>query len=120
MLIAPAESVAETPAAALMVESRSATLSPMPMLVPLLVEPAVKVKVVPLTTSVSPVVRPDTRLCDVELLVPDKSVEPVIAALEVELLSTRAVPVEGEEDVPRRLLAVAPVSCAEVTFDFVE
>src|SRR5689334_23010618 len=120
MVIAPAESDVVVPVAALMVASRSVTLSPMPMLVPLLVELPVKVKVVPLTTSVSPVVRPLARACDVELEVPDSSVEPVIAADEVELLSTTAVPVEGVEDVPRMLLAVAPVSCAEVTFDFVE
>ncbi len=49
---------------------------------------------------------------------PDKSVAPVIAAVEVELLSTTAVPVWVLE--PRRSAAVAPVSVFVVTFDFVE
>src|SRR5262249_35084881 len=105
MVIAPAgESDEGVAGAGVVVARRSVTLSPMPMLVPLLVEPEVKVKVVPLTTSVSPVVRPLARECDVELEEPDKSVAPVIAAVEVELLSTTAVPVEEVE--PSRLLAV--------------
>ena len=58
--------------------SRCAKVSPTPMLVPVLDEPATKVKVVPLTTSVSPVVMLLARSFDVELAVPDSKVAPLM------------------------------------------
>ena len=51
-----------------------------------------KVKVGPFTTSVSPVVMPEARLLEVELDVPDSSVEPVMTAgVVLSLLTTEPV-----------------------------
>ena len=55
----------------------------MPIVVPDVL-PAVKVKVVPFTTRVSPVVMPVARSFEVELAVPESSVEPLIPAVEPE------------------------------------
>ena len=73
--------------------SRWVTLSPTPILVPVLVVPATKVKVVPSTTSVSPVVMPLVRSFDVLLAVPDSKVVPVMATAEATLSLLTAVPV---------------------------
>ena len=54
-------------------------MSPMPILVPVEEVPATKVKVVPSTTSVSPVVMLVARSFEVADGVPDSSVAPVIA-----------------------------------------
>ena len=58
----------------------------MPIVVPVLDVPATKVKVVPLTTSVSLVVMAVPRSLDEVLAVPDNSVAVVIAALNAWLL----------------------------------
>jgi hypothetical protein len=108
-----------TPVADWIVDSRCVTVSVTPMVVPEELEPAAKVEVVPLTTSVSPVVMPVTRSFDVELEVPDNKVEPVITAAVV-LSSFTTVPVTALEPAASRLVEVAPVRAAEVTVDFVE
>src|SRR3569833_2821363 len=118
-VIAPALIDDVTPVADWIVDSRCATVSVTPMLVPEELEPATKVKVVPLTTSVSPVVMPLARSFEVEVEEPDSSVEPVIGiAVVASLLTT--VPVTGALPEASRLVAVAPVSAAEVTVDLVE
>src|SRR6266436_3326632 len=96
--------------------SRWVTLSPTPILVPELVVPATKVKVVPSTTSVSPVVMELARSFDVLLAVPDNRVAPVMATADATLSLLTAVPVTVALvlEVPSRLLAVAPVMAAEV------
>ncbi len=101
--------------------SRCVTLSPMPILVPVLDVPATKVNVVPFTVSVSPVVMPLARSSEVELPVPDSKVEPVIATADAVLSLLTAVPVTVAlvKAVPSRLVAVAPVMAAEVTLDLV-
>ncbi len=110
------------PVTASIAASRCPTLSPTPMLVPVLVAPATKVKVVPFTTSVSPVVILLARSFDAAPAVPDRSVAPVmLIAVPVLSFSTAAVAVTlllvpG----PSRLVAVAPVMAAEVTLDFGE
>ena len=82
--------------------------------------PAIKVKVVPFTTSVSPVVMLEAKSFDEVPGVPDSLVVPVIAtALEVLSFSTTE-PVTAVVLAPIRLEAVAPASAAEVTFDLVE
>src|SRR6185312_2352240 len=119
MMIEPfAETDDEPPVTVLMAESRSPRLSPIPMLVPVLVEPAVKVKVVPLTTSVSAVVRPVARSLDEVAAAPDSSVDVEIATGVVALVLTLE-PVTGFESAANRLVADAPVSVAEVTLDLV-
>src|SRR5262249_10850165 len=120
MLIAPAVTDEEPAVAALMAGGKGATVSPIPMLVPVLVEPVVKEKVVPLTTSVSAVVRPVARSLDDVVPVPDKSVVLVIAAAVPVLSLFTTEPVTGPDWELRRLLAVAPVSTAELMFDLVE
>ena len=104
-----------------MAESRWVNELPMPILVPELVVPATKVKVVPSTVSVSPVVMALARSFEVELPVPDSRVEPLIAAAVVlSLLTELPVTVALVPPVPSRLLAVAPVMTAEVIVDLVE
>ena len=91
------------PVTASIADSRCATVSPTPMLVPELPEPATKVKVVPLTTSVSPVVMLLARSFDEAPAAPDSRVAPVMltgvpvlsfrtAAAAVTLLFVAAVP----------------------------
>src|ERR1700761_6448351 len=92
-VIAPLAEIDEVPPVTTsMAESRSFRLSPMPIEEPEEVELAVKVKVVPFTTSVSPVVKAEARSLDVEPAVPpDNRVEPLIAAVVV-LSELSAVP----------------------------
>src|SRR6266481_5634419 len=71
-------------------DNRCATVSPTPILVPALTDPATKVKVTPLTVRVSPVVIAEDS--ESVLAPPDRVVEPVMAAGVDRLLLT-AVPV---------------------------
>jgi hypothetical protein len=63
--------------------SKSDTVSPTPILVPELVDPATKVKVVPLTTKVLPVVI--AVLSEFVLAAPERVVAPVMLAGAVRL-----------------------------------
>src|SRR5262249_10963962 len=104
MVIAPLLTDDEPLVAWLMAASRCATESPIPMVVPVLVEPVVKEKVTPLTTSVSAVVRPVARSLDDVVPVPDNSVEPVIAVALVVLSLFTTEPVNGLVTAASRLL----------------
>ena len=98
------------PVTASMADKRCATLSPIPILVPALTEPATKVKVTPSTVSVSPVVMPVERSFEVELPVPDSRVAPEIAAaVSGQLLVHRDQPLLGDRlaDRSRQRLARA-------------
>ncbi|MGY3451238.1 hypothetical protein ACVILH_003580 [Bradyrhizobium sp. USDA 4353] len=118
-VIAPAVIDELTPVAVWIADSRFDTVSPMPMLVPVEDVPVTKLKVVPLTTSVSPEVMPVARSFDEVPAVPDSLVLPVIATAVVLSFST-AVPVTAVLLAPNRLVAVAPVRAVEVTLDLVE
>src|ERR1700761_797727 len=123
MVIAPVDEIDDVPPVTLSIAlSRSPTLSPIPMLVPVEVEPATKEKVVPLTTSVSVVVKASDEIRSLDVLLavpPDNAVLAVIAAVVVLSLFS-ALPVVEVVEKSSRLLAVAPVMTAEVTLDLVE
>ncbi len=113
------DGVVDAPVTASIACIRSATLSPMPILVPALTEPATKVKTTPFTVSVSPVVMLEARSFEVEPLVPERRVDPVIATAVVLSLLT-AVPVTKVfDELPSRLFAVAPGMTAEEMLDLV-
>jgi len=116
------EDATEVPVTASIAESRCATVSPTPILVPELLEPATKVKVVPFTTSVSPVVMPLARSFDPAPGVPDSSVAPVIlTAVPVLSFSTAVVAVTlALVELPSRLSRWRRRWRREVTLDFVE
>src|SRR5471030_2132971 len=74
------------PVAASIADNRCATVSPTPILVPALTDPATKVKVTPSTDRVSPVVIADDSESVLEA--PDSAVAPVMAAGVLRLLLT--------------------------------
>src|SRR5262249_58508040 len=114
--IAPAVRLPVTPVAVWIVANRSLTLSAMPMLVPDEVVPATKLKTVPFTTSVSPVVMPEVRSLEEVPAAPDSLVALLIVA-ELSLLTTE--PVTLDEVADRRFVAVSPGRGFEVTVDLV-
>src|SRR5579871_1100094 len=118
-VMAPFVMVAEAFDEASISASRSPTLSPMPIEVPEEELVAAKVKVVPLTTSVSAVVRPVARSFEVDAAAPDSRVVLVIATGVTVALVLTALPTTGVVAAPSRFVDVALVSATEVTLDLV-
>src|SRR5579871_2654795 len=118
-VIAPPDTLPVTPVAEAIVDSRSLTESPIPIVVPVEVVPAMKLKVVPFTTIVSEVAKLETRSWEEVPAVPDSLVLPASAAAVAVLSSVRALPVTLDVVKFNRLVAVAPVIVFEVTLDFV-
>src|SRR3569833_303837 len=112
------DGVVDAPVTASIAARRFETVSPTPMLVPALTEPATKVNTTPFTVRVSPVVMLDARSFEVELPTPARRVEPVIAT-DVVLSLLTVLPVTNVfEELPSRLFAVAPGIAADEKLDF--